>query len=98
MHQKIDKLSNLLLCLFHASNILEFDFDISYAFDFVALFGGQFGNEGIRSELSEYVDSDGHPNEGCEKTQCIFQGVPIRILLVFNVNFGLLELVFLMFF
>ena len=60
MLEKINKLGDLSLGLFHSSYIVELDLNVSDSFDLVVLFWGEFGHEGVGSELFEDEDSESY--------------------------------------
>lgn len=91
MFEEINKLSDFLLRLFHASYVIKLHLDISHSLYFVALLGVQLGHDGVRSHSSENIDSQGYPKERTKNLQSVPKGLTYRILLMVKIDFGLLE-------
>ena len=98
MLQKINKLSDLLLCLLHPSNICKFDLDISQSFDLEALLIGYLGDDRVRCELPKDEESNGDSKERSNQTQSIPEGIPKTICFVVEIHLYFLELILLVVF
>ena len=98
MFQEINKLSDLLFGLFHSSNIIEFDFDVSDSFYFEALFGWYFRHKRIRGEPAEDEDSNGYSDEGGQKGKSINKGLCNWVIISIEKYLAFLKPSFLLYF